>query len=418
MRLTRPKSAVGAMKRESVDGKDSRKPRAVDDVSIRPEAAASSMSLKQTLDSLLKPTKDVHIPPAPPFPYKLNEAHRWSIPQVLKYLDEVMELSQYDDNFRRAEITGHAFICLSSFSKESTNASIRSTSASKDRDNLPVALKDVKHELHRAKILANASKLRKCVFEDVITKLPKNFLDWSPEHVASYLTIREDCPFAGVLTLTGKLSGLDLGKMNRENILRVFDHPGCSPDEKENSLKALMKLIPNFDADESRPADSSKKNDSNKRETAMKKRKVSNKYDIPSKNGELSSSRSLAPLDESRDDDPVDEPELEIPSYEESLKHSTKVLVKPIKPDIDEEQVTPKESSNSRKKGKESTEPAVAEFDEKRLKFLTELSNLQKTVLNQSKSLEKLQHAVVMLDQSQTISVPSKSHQQVLLTTH
>jgi hypothetical protein len=71
----------------------------------------SSTKSRSPLDILSKPNV-VTVPKSASFIGDESDANAWGIPTVLKYLSNVIELSQYEAELIRFEVNGFAFLCL------------------------------------------------------------------------------------------------------------------------------------------------------------------------------------------------------------------------------------------------------------------------------------------------------------------
>jgi hypothetical protein len=155
------------------------------------EAADGLNKLERTLNRMLKVGKAVEMPPAPPFPESLQQAHTWGVPMTVRYLSQEIELPDYDSIFLRHELDGLSFIGL-------------------DRD--AVERLGVNHPLHVAKLCAHVDKLRDAVLTRALRKLPSHHKNWETVHLAAWLSLKQECPEAGACILKHKTDYSDLSR--------------------------------------------------------------------------------------------------------------------------------------------------------------------------------------------------------------
>ena len=142
----------------------------------------------------------VKVPRASPFVADESDANAWGIPTVLRYLKDVIELPQYEEEFIRFEVTGFAFLCLA-------------------KDVIPQL--NIKNNIHSAKIALHADKLRHKVFGKAAVSLPAKIEEWDAVHVGAWLAVHMGLPPKGLKALRNNLDGMKLLEMSEEQ-LQVF----------------------------------------------------------------------------------------------------------------------------------------------------------------------------------------------------
>ena len=201
----------------------------------------SSDSLQAALDKLMVVSAPIHVPPYPPFPGSLSDAHLWGIPLVAKYLRDEVELPQYVDQFLRMEMTGLAFLKLT---PDSVSRMIQ-----------------MEHPLHAAKIGDHARTLRERVLEKAAIHRPALVQEWEAWHVSGWLAHKAECPTVGHHTFTTTdLDGtklLELYSKSQETIVAATaDKPAVvetrstfelraplGPPDNEEAAAALQALL-------------------------------------------------------------------------------------------------------------------------------------------------------------------------------
>ena len=114
-------------------------------------------TIQEALDKLMTVSEPIPVPPMPPFPSLLSEAHTWGIPVMTKYLRDELELPMYEVAFLRSEMTGRKFL-------------------EQDQDSIHRAFK-MEHSMHSRKIADHAS-YRELVLSDSIIR-PSKVEDWA-----------------------------------------------------------------------------------------------------------------------------------------------------------------------------------------------------------------------------------------------
>ena len=66
---------------------------------------------KELVERLARPPV-LHVRAAQPFPYPYGSVHAWGIATMVKYVQQVLELPQYEEHFLQYELNGYSFICL------------------------------------------------------------------------------------------------------------------------------------------------------------------------------------------------------------------------------------------------------------------------------------------------------------------
>ena len=182
----------------------------------------SGESLQAALDKLMQVSAPIHVPPYPPFPASLSEAHEWGIPLMVKYLRDEIELPQYIDQFMRMEITGFAFLRLTE------NGITRSF--------------NLDHPLHSAKLANHARALRERVFEKAAIHRPHLVQDWESWHVSGWLAYKAECPACGHYTFTeSALDGATLLSLHRASEDAVVE--GASSEAKDRNTIQLRAAL-------------------------------------------------------------------------------------------------------------------------------------------------------------------------------
>ena len=380
--------------------------------------------------------QSIKMPPAPPFLYKFGDADKWSIPQVLKYLKDVMELEQYQDNFMRSEINGYAFICLS-------------------EDNMTDAMKMTDQLLHSLKILDHAENLRQKVYEKNVTELPTEFKSWSSIHIASFLSILEKCPNAGLYVLTSKLDGKQFSNMNPSDLVKAFPTNQLNSTERTNSIRAIEKklFVKGFKTqidDNISESNSIPEKPEVKKQTAMKRRRESDsnlnnssELEIISEKPTIRQStvkRVLPIIVEDEIDDDIDDElpppfyddndndnDLKSPDYienndlndnnnESESENELEIIEKPIIKKKSKQKSNP-ESEIIKHRQQQQQQPQIlqnsidfAQIETDRKEFIQKLTKLQNTVTKQSKSIEKLQNI------TKTLQTSNKTYQNTVKT--
>ena len=118
---------------------------------------------KELVDRLAHPPPPIHIKAPKPFPFSYGSVHAWGIATMVKYVQQVMELPQYEEPFLQYELNGYSFICLD---KEAAAKVCAATSRSghmlegDDTQNLGVAVTSSTGQvaLHTAKMAFHAGK--------------------------------------------------------------------------------------------------------------------------------------------------------------------------------------------------------------------------------------------------------------------
>lgn len=204
--------------------------------------------IQQSLERLLSQGKEIKMPAAPPFALPIHTAHTWSIPQVVKYLDEVMELSQYTGQFLQGSISGKIFMSLMS---------------NETGQFIPAILTQVTHALHLKKILNHASKVRTEVFNHMnpSTNDQKKEFEYTDVDVAH--EVWQLCPnsLAIAYILQSNINGLKLMKMNPESLSKLFPDNVFPNDDERDLVTNVLKEFVNIDS-QSEPNNSLQRIDS------------------------------------------------------------------------------------------------------------------------------------------------------------
>ena len=137
------------------------------------KSKAKPGTLQEALDKLMTVSEPIPVPPNPPFPGLLSEAHTWGIPLMTKYLRDEVELGMYEAVFLRAEMTGLRFIQLD-------EAAVISSI-------------ELEHSLHAKKIADHAAYLRGLVFERASIVRPAQPDEWACVHLAGWMAQKLDC---------------------------------------------------------------------------------------------------------------------------------------------------------------------------------------------------------------------------------
>ena len=174
------------------------------------------------LDMLTNPPV-VTVKAAKPFPYAYDTAHTWSVSITFRYLEEVIELPQYETNFLRYEINGYALLCLD---EQATSRCC-----------------GVEDELHSAKIALHADNLRRRVFKTALKHLPPLLRDWHPVHIAALLQFRYNSPKGSVSVLRRQLDGNRLADMSHDSIASYVSKLGCAMDESKRAIEGLSEVL-------------------------------------------------------------------------------------------------------------------------------------------------------------------------------
>lgn len=165
----------------------------------------------------------VHVKAAAPFPRPYDTAHTWSVTVMARYLTEVMELPQYENNFLRYEINGYAFLCLDA--------------------NVTERCCGIEDDLHSAKIALHADNLRRKVFKTALKHLPVMLRDWHPVHIAALLHFRYNSPNSAIRVLRRQTDGNKLADMTPETIAASVSRFDCTVDEAHRTVEGLVEIL-------------------------------------------------------------------------------------------------------------------------------------------------------------------------------
>ena len=225
------------------------------------------------LERLLTLGVPIVLPPRPPFPGIDQEAHKWSIPMVISYVEDELELPMYKDAFQGHEINGCKFICLN--------------------QNQLIKEMEIDQNMHAFKIAAYVTKLREKVFETSALNKPKDIYDWQPEHLAGWLHYSIGHPNAAYCFFKARMTISSIRASDVSTVFSKVSPLGVEEEEFNRAAEAIKKLIDDRKLEDQRLEEkrlqeekakkagmgdhlkNNKKDKVNdKRETAMKRRKL------------------------------------------------------------------------------------------------------------------------------------------------
>ena len=198
----------------------------------RKPSASDSQNL---VDEMIKPTKSIEVPPQPPFGYPEDDADDWSVPVTVKYLITQMEMPDYENRFKKAEIDGRKLISMD----EEHQCGV-----------------EIDHKLHALKIATHAQSLRQRVLEKAFIDKPISTADWQASHIAAWLYYDKKCADTAVLVLRSQLNGARLlqSKNGREVITRIKGLEMPDIDEATVAFDELLNRVA-LDSVSSKPTD-------------------------------------------------------------------------------------------------------------------------------------------------------------------
>ncbi|KAJ1434756.1 hypothetical protein B484DRAFT_417318 [Ochromonadaceae sp. CCMP2298] len=185
----------------------------------RAKEPAAPFDIQNFLDKKLRTGPEITVPAGPVFAREESDANHWGIPVMARYLQDIMELPQYVDAFKRSEITGMTFIGM-------------------DENNLGAL--QLEHQFHALKMASHAATLRQMVLEKASINKPARTIDWNTTHVAAHLFYEHSCPDTAVAVLRRGVSGYALQHSRSRDLLKAM---GIDGPETENALRALDALI-------------------------------------------------------------------------------------------------------------------------------------------------------------------------------
>ena len=94
-------------KRKNMQIGDNMNKNKTDDIENRPPPS----NARELVERLANPPT-VHVKAPKPFPFAYGTVPAWGIATMVKYLQQVMELPQYEESFLQFEMNGYSFICL------------------------------------------------------------------------------------------------------------------------------------------------------------------------------------------------------------------------------------------------------------------------------------------------------------------
>ena len=186
------------------------------------EETSPPSTTQKILDMIANPSV-VTVKAAKPFPYAYDMAHSWTVSVAYRYLEEVMELPQYETNFLRYEINGYALLCLD---EQATSRCC-----------------GIEDELHSAKVALHADNLRRHVFKTALKHLPPVLRDWHPVHIAALLQFRYNCPNGAVSVLRQQLDGNKLANMAPDAVIPFVSKLRCSQHESKRMMEGLNDIL-------------------------------------------------------------------------------------------------------------------------------------------------------------------------------
>jgi len=302
------------------------------------------------LERLLSLGVPVVLPPRPPFAGLDHEAHKWSIPMVISYLEDEIELPLYKDTFQGHDITGYKFICL-------------------DQNQLLKEM-DIQQNMHAFKMAAYATRLREKVFENAAMNKPKDIYTWQPEHLAGWLHYSLGHQTAAFCFFKARMTISEIRASDISTVFSKVSPLGVEEEEFNMAAEALKKLIDDKKLEDQRleekkqeeekakslgMGDNLKNNKKDKihekKETAMKRRKKLD--DVADDNGDNHDENKDVNINK------VDEPR------NEQVNDQLIEEIKSTKDDIDQK-ITKKKSKGKKSKPiVETTEETVVIEDSK-----------------------------------------------------